>query len=92
MPLTQRKPWLWWELALDDRRTLRRRCIRLNPVTAMAIMRLVILLLSKQGVAGQVANETGKRYICALCGAEFIVTRGGNGTLTCCNQPMQLKR
>jgi desulfoferrodoxin-like iron-binding protein len=44
------------------------------------------------GVAGQVANETGKRYVCALCGAEFIVTRGGNGTLTCCNQPMQLKR
>ena len=47
---------------------------------------------SKQGVAGQVANETGKRYVCALCGAEFIVTRGGNGTLICCSQPMQLKR
>jgi desulfoferrodoxin-like iron-binding protein len=55
-------------------------------------MGLDILLNSKQGVAGQVANETGKRYVCALCGAEFIVTRGGNGTLACCNQPMQLKR
>ncbi len=27
--------------------------------------------------------ETGKRYRCADCGAEFIVTRGGEGTLRC---------
>ena len=24
------------------------------------------------------ANTVGKRYICAKCGAEVIVTRGGN--------------
>ena len=39
----------------------------------------------------QVANQTGKRYLCAKCGAEFIVTRGGNGSISCCQQPMELK-
>ena len=37
------------------------------------------------------ANQTGKRYVCAQCNAEFIVTKGGNGDLGCCGQPMQLK-
>ena len=37
-------------------------------------------------------NQVGKRYICAKCGAEFIVTKGGAGTLTCCGQPMELKK
>lgn len=37
------------------------------------------------------ANETGKRYFCAKCGSEFIVTRGGDGTLKCCGQPMTKK-
>ena len=27
--------------------------------------------------------QTGKRYRCAKCGAEFIVTRGGEGALRC---------
>ena len=26
---------------------------------------------------------TGKRYMCEKCGAEVIVTRGGDATLTC---------
>jgi DNA-directed RNA polymerase subunit RPC12/RpoP len=26
---------------------------------------------------------TGKRYKCNTCGAEFIVTKGGDGTLRC---------
>lgn len=26
---------------------------------------------------------TGKRYRCSKCGAEFIVTRGGDGVLRC---------
>jgi desulfoferrodoxin-like iron-binding protein len=38
------------------------------------------------------ANAVGKRYICAKCGAEVIITRGGNGTVTCCNQPMEIKK
>jgi len=37
------------------------------------------------------ANQVGKRYVCKKCGSEFIVTRPGNGTLTCCKQPMELK-
>jgi desulfoferrodoxin-like iron-binding protein len=38
------------------------------------------------------ANEVGKRYICAKCGSEFIVTSGGQGTIKCCGQPMTLKK
>jgi hypothetical protein len=38
------------------------------------------------------ANTVGKRYICVKCSAEVIITRGGNGTITCCNQPMELKK
>lgn len=29
------------------------------------------------------AIVTGKRYRCEKCGAEFIVTRGGEGALRC---------
>ncbi len=36
-------------------------------------------------------NLPGKRYYCEVCGSEFIVTRKGDGTLTCCGQPMKLK-
>jgi DNA-directed RNA polymerase subunit RPC12/RpoP len=38
------------------------------------------------------ANQAGKRYVCAKCGAEFIVTKGGNGTITHCGQPMEQKK
>jgi hypothetical protein len=38
------------------------------------------------------ANLVGKRYVCTKCGTEFIVTRGGNGTVMCCGQPAQLKK
>jgi len=38
------------------------------------------------------ANETGKRYTCAHCGSEFLVTRGGDGNLKCCSEPAQLKQ
>ncbi len=34
------------------------------------------------------ANEAGKRYRCAKCGSEMIVVRGGQGTLSCCGEPM----
>ena len=37
-------------------------------------------------------NQAGKRYVCAKCGAEFIVTKGGNGTLVCDGQPMEQKK
>jgi desulfoferrodoxin-like iron-binding protein len=38
------------------------------------------------------ANPVGKRFVCKKCGAEVIVTRGGNGTLRCCGQEMELKK
>ncbi len=38
------------------------------------------------------ANVVGKRYRCTKCGAEFIVTKGGNGTMKCCGQPTELKQ
>jgi hypothetical protein len=37
------------------------------------------------------ANEVRKRYVCSSCNAEMLVTRGGEGTLTCCNAPMQIR-
>ncbi len=37
------------------------------------------------------ANEQGKRYVCAKCGTEMLVTKGGAGSLTCCGEPMQLR-
>ena len=38
------------------------------------------------------ANEIGKRYVCTKCGAEFIVTKGGNGALAHCGKPMEIKK
>ncbi len=36
-------------------------------------------------------NETGTRLICLSCEAEFVVTRPGNGELTCCDTPLDIK-
>ncbi len=36
-------------------------------------------------------NEVGKRYVCAKCSSEMIVTRGGSGAMVCCNEPMTIK-
>jgi len=45
----------------------------------------------QEGVQGM-ANEIGKRYRCAKCGSEFIVTKAGAGAITCCGQQMELKK
>lgn len=37
------------------------------------------------------ANELAKRYVCRACAGEYIVTRAGAGTLTCCGKPMEMK-
>jgi len=37
-------------------------------------------------------NQMGKKYICTKCGSEFIMTKGGNGTVKCCGQPMEQKK
>ncbi|MCL0104204.1 desulfoferrodoxin [Dehalococcoidia bacterium] len=36
-------------------------------------------------------DKVGKRYQCLKCGTELIVTRGGEGSVKCCGEPMQLK-
>lgn len=36
-------------------------------------------------------NVVGKRYMCQVCGSEFIVTKGGDGQLQCHGQPLVLK-
>jgi hypothetical protein len=36
----------------------------------------------------ETAIPAGKRYECAECGGQMICTRGGNGSLTCCGEPM----
>ncbi len=38
------------------------------------------------------ANKVGKKYTCEKCGASYIVTRGGEGELKCCGQPMEQKQ
>ena len=37
------------------------------------------------------ASETGKRYACSGCGSEFVVTRVGDGTISCCGRPTTKK-
>jgi hypothetical protein len=40
------------------------------------------------------ANKVGKRYVCAVCSSEFIVTKSGTGQvqpLTCHGQVMAQK-
>ena len=46
---------------------------------------------SQEGGA-RMANQVGKRYRCTKCGAEMIITKGGDGTITCCGQPMEQKK
>ena len=38
------------------------------------------------------AAQTGKRYTCPECGAEFIVTRGGDAELRCGDTPLEVKK
>jgi desulfoferrodoxin-like iron-binding protein len=38
------------------------------------------------------ANQIGKIYLCAKCGAQVIVTKGGTGTVKCCGADMQQKK
>ncbi len=36
------------------------------------------------------ANSMGKRYTCAVCEAQVLITKGGEGELSCHDQPMEL--
>jgi hypothetical protein len=37
------------------------------------------------------ANEIGKRYVCAHCATQLLVAKGGEGTLECHGEPMQIE-
>jgi desulfoferrodoxin-like iron-binding protein len=37
-------------------------------------------------------SQLGKIYVCAQCGAQFIVTKAGSGDLQCCGKPMEQKK
>lgn len=37
-------------------------------------------------------NQLGKRFECTTCGAELLCTKAGEGTVMCCDQPMELKK
>jgi hypothetical protein len=43
-------------------------------------------------MADEPENKTGSRLVCSDCGAEFVVTRGGDGALTCCDRPLDVKK
>ncbi len=36
-------------------------------------------------------NQLGKMYLCGSCGAQVIVTKGGDGAVKCCGAEMQKK-
>ncbi len=38
-----------------------------------------------------IMNQAGKRMKCEVCGAELVVTKGGDGTLQCDDVDMVLK-
>jgi len=38
------------------------------------------------------ANQVGKKYTCAKCGATYVVTKAGKGEIKCCGQPMEVKK
>jgi Desulfoferrodoxin, N-terminal domain len=45
-----------------------------------------------QAIRGElVSNQAGKRLRCEECGAEVVVTKGGEGSVACHGQPMQPK-
>ncbi|WP_363331910.1 hypothetical protein [Microbacterium sp.] len=44
-----------------------------------------------EGQVKKTMNQAGKRMKCEVCGAELVVTKGGDGTLLCDDVEMVLK-
>ena len=38
------------------------------------------------------ANQLGKRYVCAQCGSSVLCTKAGKGVVFCCNAVMELQQ
>jgi hypothetical protein len=37
------------------------------------------------------ANQLGKRYVCAQCPAQLLVSKSGDGSLVCHGEPMTVE-
>jgi hypothetical protein len=42
------------------------------------------------GRSRALANELGKRYVCAECATQVLVSKAGEGELACHGQPMAI--
>ena len=38
------------------------------------------------------ANQLGKRYVCATCGTMVLCTKAGGGGIQCCDADMELQQ
>lgn len=38
------------------------------------------------------ANQLGKRYVCAQCGSSVLCTKNGEGVVQCCGAEMELQQ
>ena len=38
------------------------------------------------------ANQLGKRYVCAECGSSVLCTKSGEGEVCCCEAEMELQQ
>jgi len=38
------------------------------------------------------ANQLGKRYVCAKCGSSVLCTKSGAGVIYCCDAEMELQQ
>ncbi len=38
------------------------------------------------------ANQLGRRYVCSKCGTQVLITKAGEGLLTCCDANMELQQ
>ena len=38
------------------------------------------------------ANQLGKRYVCAACGSMVLCTKAGGGAIQCCDAGMELQQ
>ena len=65
--------------------------MRLQPAGVAAPASTAMSFDEDEGGEGMPA-QTGKRYTCPKCGSEFIVTKGGDGELTCDGTPLELKK
>jgi len=60
-------------------------------LTTAEVKTIIASAIISRKVVHSMANEMGKRYRCAKCGTELIVTRAGSGKVVCCKQPMEKK-